>query len=50
MKFVNLNAQRELIKDEIGTGLSAVLDHRRFILGPEVEELEQELSAFCGAD
>jgi UDP-2-acetamido-2-deoxy-ribo-hexuluronate aminotransferase len=35
MEFVDLQAQRARIKDEIDAGIRRVLDHGRFILGPE---------------
>lgn len=49
MQFIDLKAQYQLIRDEIGTRLDAVLEKQAFIQGPEVKELEQELAQFCGA-
>ncbi len=48
MEFVDLQEQRRRIKDEIDAGIKGVLDHGRFILGPEVAELEDKLADFCG--
>jgi UDP-2-acetamido-2-deoxy-ribo-hexuluronate aminotransferase len=36
MEFVDLQAQRARISDEIDAGIRRVLDHGRFISGPEV--------------
>src|ERR1700676_1551473 len=47
--FLDLPAQQARIRDDLRSRLDAVLAHCQFILGPEVEELEQELARFCGA-
>jgi len=47
--FVDLAAQQARIKDEIDTNISRVLAHGRYILGPEVSELEEKLAAYTGA-
>jgi dTDP-4-amino-4,6-dideoxygalactose transaminase len=47
MKFNDLNAQYLALKSEIDAGISAVLSHGRFIQGPEVALLEQELASFA---
>jgi UDP-2-acetamido-2-deoxy-ribo-hexuluronate aminotransferase len=49
MQFVDLQEQRRRIKDEIDAGIKRVLNHGRFILGPEVADLEQRLADFTGA-
>lgn len=49
MDFVDLRAQYQRIKPRIDARIQTVLDHGRFILGPEVEELEQRLAARIGA-
>jgi UDP-2-acetamido-2-deoxy-ribo-hexuluronate aminotransferase len=48
--FVDLQAQRRRIRDEIDAGIGRVLDHGRFILGPEVGELEERLADFVGVE
>jgi UDP-2-acetamido-2-deoxy-ribo-hexuluronate aminotransferase len=48
MQFVDLQAQRARISDEINAGIRRVLEHGRFILGPEVGELETRLADFVG--
>jgi dTDP-4-amino-4,6-dideoxygalactose transaminase len=47
--FIDLAAQRERLGDRVERAISAVLEHGKFILGPEVAELENQLASFCGA-
>ncbi len=47
--FIDLQAQRRLIADEIDEAIARVLDHGQFILGAEVERAEADLAAFSGA-
>lgn len=47
--FVDLAAQQARIKPELDARIAAVLSHGKYIMGPEVTELEQRLAAFCGA-
>ncbi len=47
--FLDLPTQQSRIADALRTRLEAVLKHCQFILGPEVQELESRLAAFCGA-
>jgi len=47
--FIDLAAQRARLGDRIEAAIGRVLDHGKFILGPEVAQLEAELGAFCGA-
>ena len=49
MRFVDLAAQQRLIRDKIDARLKAVLDSNSYIMGPEVEELEDKLARFAGA-
>ncbi len=46
--FVDLSAQRERLRHRIDDGISRVLSHGQFILGPEVAELEDKLSKYAG--
>lgn len=48
MEFIDLKTQYNKYKDYIDAKIHAVLDHGQFIMGPEVEELEQELAQFVG--
>ena len=45
---LDLRAQYASIREEIQAAVNAVLDSQIFILGPQVQALEQELSTFCG--
>jgi UDP-2-acetamido-2-deoxy-ribo-hexuluronate aminotransferase len=49
MDFIDLKAQYSLLKEEIDSSIQKVLDHGQFILGPEVQELEERLAAYVGA-
>lgn len=49
MQFIDLKTQYELLKPEIGRRIEQVLERQSFIQGPEVRELEEALSDFCGA-
>ena len=47
--FIDLDAQRERLREQIDAAISRVLDHGQYIMGPEVARFEQELAAFTGA-
>lgn len=47
--FIDLAAQRRRLGTRIDVAIGRVLEHGRFILGPEVTELETALAGFCGA-
>ncbi|NLD07960.1 MAG: DegT/DnrJ/EryC1/StrS family aminotransferase [Xanthomonadaceae bacterium] len=49
MQFIDLGAQQARIKDKIEAGIARVLSHGKYILGPEVIELEEKLAEFTGA-
>ena len=46
--LVDLGGQYQRIKPEIDAAIQRVLDRAQYVLGPEVEALEQELAAYCG--
>lgn len=48
--LIDLSAQQSRIRERIDAALARVLDHGKYILGPEVAELEAQLAAFCGAE
>ena len=55
MEFIDLKAQQHQIdedgitlRQDIDKRIRLVLDHGRYILGPEVGELEEELAAYVG--
>ena len=49
MQFVDLAAQQARIKSKIDANIQKVLAHGKYILGPEVAELEEKLANYCGA-
>lgn len=49
IEFIDLKAQQARIKYRIDAGIQRVLAHGQYILGPEVEELEQRLALYTGA-
>ena len=48
MAFVDLPAQQQRIKSKIDKGIQTVLEHGRYIMGPEVGQLEKRLAEFAG--
>ena len=48
MDFIDLKAQQELIRDKIDLRIKKILDHGKYIMGPEVDELEEKLSSYVG--
>lgn len=46
--FVDLAAQQDRLRTEIESGIARVLAHGKYILGPEVQELEDKLAAYTG--
>lgn len=48
--FIDLPAQQKIIAPELEKAFKQVLEHGQYILGPEVRELEQKLSAYTGAN
>jgi dTDP-4-amino-4,6-dideoxygalactose transaminase len=47
IELIDLQAQRARLGDRIDTAIARVLEHGRFIMGPEVAELEDRLAVFC---
>src|SRR5215813_4361889 len=45
--LLDLKAQHSAIRSEIYEVIQRVVESQHFILGPEVEGLEQEIAAFC---
>lgn len=48
MEFIDLKSQYRAYQAEIDARIRSVLQHGRFILGPEIEELETTLARFVG--
>lgn len=49
MEFVDLKTQYQEMRESINGRIQTVLDHGQYIMGPEVRELEDKLSAYTGA-
>nr|MDQ2736815.1 aminotransferase class I/II-fold pyridoxal phosphate-dependent enzyme [Pseudomonadota bacterium] len=49
MPFADLKSQYAALKSSIDARIQRVLDHGRYIMGPEVGELEDRLAAHTGA-
>ena len=48
MQFIDLKKQYQEISDKVQSRIQNVLDHGQFIMGPEVKELEHQLSEYVG--
>lgn len=46
--FIDLKTQYQELKPQIQDRINRVLDHGQYIMGPEVKELEEKLSAYVG--
>lgn len=49
LPFIDLAAQQARIRPALEKAILNVLDDGRYIMGPEVARLEQQLAEFCGA-
>ena len=48
MQFIDLGKQQNIIRTKIMKRISHVLSHGKYIMGPEVSQLEEKLSDFVG--
>ena len=48
MQFIDLKAQQNRIRKKIEKRIQNVLEHGKYIMGPEVFELEEKLAAYIG--
>lgn len=48
-QFIDLASQQRPIRSAIESAIKRVLDHGNYIMGPEVVQLEKQLTAFTGA-
>ncbi|QLJ07989.1 DegT/DnrJ/EryC1/StrS aminotransferase family protein [Pseudoalteromonas sp. JSTW] len=48
MQFIDLAAQYQHLKTKIDKRIQTVLDHGHYIMGPEVQELEDQLASYVG--
>jgi len=49
MEFTDLKSQYQALKADINARIQRVLDHGQYIMGPEIQELEDALTAYTGA-
>lgn len=49
MEFIDLKAQQDRIRPLIETNINNVLTHGQYIMGPEVVQLEKQLSEYIGS-
>jgi len=47
--FIDLKTQYKRIEDDVNQRIKKVLEHGQYILGPEVNELEQKLATYVGS-
>jgi UDP-2-acetamido-2-deoxy-ribo-hexuluronate aminotransferase len=50
MQFIDLVSQQQRIRKQIEKNIQAVLDHGRYVLGPEVKALEECLAVYVGVE
>lgn len=48
MEFIDLKAQYNHLKERIDNRINAVLNHGHYIMGPEVQQLEEKLADYVG--
>ena len=48
MKFIDLDAQQKSIRAKLENRLLAVLDHGKYVMGPEIFDLEEKLAKYVG--
>ncbi len=48
MQFIDLAAQQRRIRQTIEKNILTVLDHGKYIMGPEITDLEERLAAYTG--
>jgi dTDP-4-amino-4,6-dideoxygalactose transaminase len=48
VQFIDLAAQQRPIRERIDAAIARVLDHGRYIMGPEVAQLEEALATWAG--
>ncbi|NRF64539.1 DegT/DnrJ/EryC1/StrS family aminotransferase [Vibrio coralliilyticus] len=50
VQFIDLKAQYQHLKEKIDARIQKVLDHGKYIMGPEVSELEEKLAEYVGVN
>ena len=46
IKFIDLESQKDRLNNEIEFNIKKVLEHSKYIMGPEVKELELKLQKY----
>ena len=49
MEFIDLKSQFSKIENEISSSIQNILTHGKYIMGPEVEQLEVQLRDYVGS-
>lgn len=49
MQFVDLAAQQKRIRGQLEANISAILAHGKYIMGPEIKQLEENLAGYVGS-
>jgi UDP-2-acetamido-2-deoxy-ribo-hexuluronate aminotransferase len=50
MQFIDLKTQYQRYQSEIDARMKAVLEHGKFVMGPEIAEMEQGLAKYVGVE
>jgi len=50
VQFIDLGAQQKRIRESLEANIKKVLDHGRYINGPEIKELEEKLASYAGVE
>ena len=48
MEFIDLATQQKKIKEKLDSNIQTVLSHGKYIMGPEIKELENRLAEYSG--
>ncbi len=48
IRFIDLQTQYHQLRNQIGDRINSVLEHGQYIMGPEVQELENKLTQYTG--
>jgi len=48
MQFIDLATQQQRIRNKIEANIKAVLDHGKYIMGPEIKAIEERLADYAG--
>ena len=50
MEFIDLSKQQQIIKNDLDSQIAKVLNHGKYIMGPEISELEELLASYVGSE